>query len=518
MRGHGPAEADVGHAPSPAATLDPLLELPPEADEAAVLGCAAHAIAALLGDRASCVLFDGPPRVVLATHAPALRNWPLDLALYPEIELAAQQRSLVFVEDVRSDSRMNGVRALMPRNLRSVAAVPILLGQRCLGVLVAQASTVRHPSPEQLAQATAVGRLTGHLLDAGRLRRASPPLDLGGAPPRPARSAAVVSAQGAQTLRIPAVRAPPPADGRRLLLVEDDEDQAALVAGILGNAGHAVETVQDGLTAIRRARESRPEAILLDVCMPVLDGFATAKQLKADPATAEVPILFLSGCDDLMVRVEGLRLGAADFLVKPFFAPELLARVERVLEQGELRARLEERAHTDELTGLGNLRFLQERFALELSRAERYGTPLSLAMIDVDGLKRINDRFGHTTGSRVLAEVGHVLADESRDTDVAARYGGDEFVVLLPHAALPDALTFAKRVLVRSMEIDVGGPTVSLSLGVASLGDGGALDGRSLIERADAAAYRAKREGGNRVRAAAEEPPTTPPTPSSCAG
>ena len=160
-----------------------------------------------------------------------------------------------------------------------------------------------------------------------------------------------------------------------------------------------------------------------------------------------MPIVIVSGADDLLPRMRGLKLDTVDFLRKPFSLLELLARIDRSLQQAAARSHLRLEASIDDLTGLGNARFLRERLALEQSRIARYGTHSAIVMVDVDKLKVINDRHGHVVGSRILKAIGEILRSEIRETDLAARYGGDEFVVLLPHTTSAEACAFAERVL-----------------------------------------------------------------------
>ena len=239
--------------------------------------------------------------------------------------------------------------------------------------------------------------------------------------------------------------------------------------------------------------------MLLDVDLPGMDGFALAAKLGEHLATRDLPLLFLSGTDDLMTRVRGLRLTEVDFMTKPVRRTELLSRIERALDAGHAHAKLREAANIDELTGLGNLRALVQRVAFEQARRKRYGTALAVVVIDVDKLKRLNDTHGHQAGSRALACIGEILRDVVRDTDLAVRFGGDEFVVLLGHATLRDARRFVERVRTRVDALRVVDEAVTVSIGLAAFepDDGRSID--ELLKSADEGVYEAKRGGGNRV-------------------
>jgi len=290
-----------------------------------------------------------------------------------------------------------------------------------------------------------------------------------------------------------------PARSKRILVVEDDRDMAQTICDLLREQGYQTESVVSGADAIAKVRELMPALVLLDVGLPDQDGVEVALELVRDRRTAHLPVLFVSGRDDLASRVRECRQLNCDFLRKPYHETELLARVERCLAESDLRARLESDARIDELTGLGNPRLLDERLGVEAARRARYGTPLTILVMDLDGLKQVNDQHGHLTGTAVLRDVGEAVRREIRETDVAFRYGGDEFVVLLPHTEMTDALAFAERLISHIRLLRPAGLTVSVSIGVAAFDD--AIDDsiQAQLARADSATYAAKRMGGNRI-------------------
>jgi two-component system, cell cycle response regulator len=186
-------------------------------------------------------------------------------------------------------------------------------------------------------------------------------------------------------------------------------------------------------------------------------------------------------------------------LRKPYSAPELLTRIERSLNRNEGRAALLAQAEVDELTGLGNARALNRSLTVEQLRMSRYGATSAIVMMDLDKLKTINDQHGHVVGSRVLQAIGQMIRSMIRETDLAARYGGDEFVVILAHTTPAEGGAFAERVLGRLRELRPEGLDVSMSVGVARLETSEEQTGDALLAPADAAAYRAKRLGGDRT-------------------
>jgi two-component system cell cycle response regulator len=288
------------------------------------------------------------------------------------------------------------------------------------------------------------------------------------------------------------------AAGRRILVVDDDRAVALGLVELLEPAGYTVHATADGTQALDLAVSTRPDLVVLDVNLPPTDGFDTAARMRQSPSACDIPILFLSGVRDLAIRMRSLRIADVDFLRKPFEVNELLARIERVLEMAQARQALHRQAELDELTGLGNLRVFQARLASEHARFLRYGDPLSLVVIDVDKLKRINDQHGHLAGNVALRQVAEVIQREAREVDLPVRYGGDEFLVILPHTTLPEAAVFAHRVREAVGRVGTIERPLSVSIGVASLSLAGSTDTtEQLLERADAAAYRSKRAGGN---------------------
>jgi diguanylate cyclase (GGDEF)-like protein len=289
----------------------------------------------------------------------------------------------------------------------------------------------------------------------------------------------------------------------RILVVDDDADLREAMALSLEPA-YEVRAAANGEQAVEIARAERPDLILMDQLMPGLDGLGTLERLRSDPATVEIPVILVSARSDEAIRVRALDLGAVDFLSKPFSEQELRARLDRTLRFIRSQSVLRELAETDPLTGLANLRAFRARLDEEVKRARRYRTSLTCVMADMDHLKAINDQLGHAAGDLAIGAVARTIAEELRETDFGARYGGDEFVLLLPHTGGDEGRVFAERLCRRLREspLSVGGRSVLIaaSFGVAELTETAGDDaGDEMVRAADTALYEAKHAGRGRV-------------------
>jgi two-component system, cell cycle response regulator len=306
-----------------------------------------------------------------------------------------------------------------------------------------------------------------------------------------------------------AVAAPAPDSGQSGTPVVLVGDNSPVVREVLRwhLESHAYKVVEaaDGLETIALAQRTKPSVILLSVELPTLDGHQTLARLKADTDLRDTPVVFITAHTDTEDVVEGLRLGAHDYLRKPFEPAEVIARVSAAVRVRELQDDLRQRnaeldriSRSDPLTGLANRRHLDERLAAYASSAERHHHHFSVAIVDIDNFKGVNDTFGHSAGDAVLCEVARRLAASARIEDVVGRWGGEEFIVILPHCDLDGAVVVSERirqaVSVTPIRFDDG---VAIPVTV-SIGCTGGADQR-LIERADAALYAAKKAGRNRT-------------------
>lgn len=295
-----------------------------------------------------------------------------------------------------------------------------------------------------------------------------------------------------------------------VLVADDDRVTREYVGGLLRGHGMKVETAENGKQALDRVGRGGIDVVLLDILMPGLDGYECCRLIKTLTQDTFLPVILLTAKTDTDSRVAGLRIGADDYVCKPFDERELLARVGAMLRIKRLhdhvadaKARLEQLAVQDELTGLYNYRYLHTRLSEEFKRAERYRDPLACAMIDIDHFKRTNDAFGHDVGDSVLKEVASRLKTGLREIDVVARYGGEEFLLVLPSTHFAGALTVADRVWrgvgTRPITVNGNDHRVSVSVGVALYPSRDIRSKDQLLKAADQALYQAKADGRDRI-------------------
>ncbi|GAA6130159.1 diguanylate cyclase domain-containing protein [Halopseudomonas sabulinigri] len=296
-----------------------------------------------------------------------------------------------------------------------------------------------------------------------------------------------------------------------VLIVDDvPANLDVLVEHLQREAVHLVVALS-GEEGLRLAKEIGPDLILLDVMMPGIDGFETCRRLKADQDTNDIPVVFLTAREDELDTEKGLRLGAVDYISKPFSMPILKARLRNHLALKRKSNLLLQLACTDELTRVGNRRHFNKMLHSEWGRATRNQTPLSLVMLDVDYFKRFNDHYGHPEGDRCLAQIAGALDSVlHRPSDMLARYGGEEFVVLLPETERDGAAAIAEQLHASVFNLALPHQSagtegrVTISLGVATAVPAALNTPEDLLAWADNALYQAKAQGRNQVFVAAE--------------
>jgi diguanylate cyclase (GGDEF)-like protein len=292
-----------------------------------------------------------------------------------------------------------------------------------------------------------------------------------------------------------------------ILIVDDTPANLELLGRLLTQARYRVRKLPSGELAISSALASPPDLILLDIRMPGIDGFEVCRRLKNHELTRDIPIIFISALDASEDKVCAFDIGGVDYITKPFHPDEVLARVATHLRLSQLQQRLatqnrelERLATTDPLTGLLNRRSFIMHSQHCQATASRYSRPFALLLFDIDLFKQVNDTYGHDVGDAVLIHVTKCISRQIRDVDLFARWGGEEFIVLMSETTLEQALQLAERLrnaLVQTPIEPVG--TVTASFGVADWRDNESLE--MLIRHADSALFTAKRAGRNCVKA-----------------
>jgi two-component system cell cycle response regulator len=300
----------------------------------------------------------------------------------------------------------------------------------------------------------------------------------------------------------------------KVLIAEDDMVSRRLLEAMLARWGYDVVITRDGTEAwqVLQGPDAPPLAIL-DWMMPGIDGVEVCRLVRQRVQEPYIYLLLLTTKGRRENIIEGLDAGADDYLTKPFDPHELQVRLRTgkriVTLQAELieaRETLGIQASHDSLTGVWNRRAILERLETELARAEREGTPVAVVLADLDHFKRINDSYGHIAGDAVLCEAVNRMRVSLRFYDAIGRYGGEEFLMVLPGCTAQDAVNLADRLRMsigrETVEITGGHIVVTTSLGVAASDTIPVLDAASLIRAADTALYRAKAGGRNCVELA----------------
>jgi diguanylate cyclase (GGDEF)-like protein len=324
-----------------------------------------------------------------------------------------------------------------------------------------------------------------------------------------------------------------------IMIVDDNPYNLQILAVLIENSGYESVLAQTGQQVFDFVSNEKPDLILLDIMMPEIDGYEVCRILQQDENTKQIPIIFLTAKVDAADIVKGLEAGAVDYITKPFNTIELQARIKTHLELKKVRddlkqsnkqlqevntalqvanqlitvknqmlkevmEQLEYAARVDALTGLFNRRYAVEKIEEEVARHQRNKKPFSFLMADIDFFKKVNDTYGHDGGDNVLKSVSHIMQQTIREQDWLARWGGEEFLLLLPETDLAEAMLVAERIR-QKIETDVIDYQemkilVTITLGVATYD--GTEPVEQIIKQADNALYDGKANGRNRVVAA----------------
>ena len=301
------------------------------------------------------------------------------------------------------------------------------------------------------------------------------------------------------------IHSPSPGMPRPRLLIVDDDPVNLQMVGALFENDYDITLVSSALEALERCRSELPDLVLMDILMPELDGLTVCRRLKDDPATRNLPVIFLTSQATAEEETAALDTGAVDFITKPVNPSVVRARVRTHVTLKAQSDFLRGLAFLDGLTGIANRRRFDETLETEWRRGRRSGSSLAVIMGDIDNFKHYNDHYGHQAGDTCLKAVAGALARTlKRGQDLAARYGGEEFVCLLPETEAPGARVLANALweAIRDLAIPHEGTApgiVTLSLGFASMIPSGEVEAKALVALADLQLYKAKSGGRNRI-------------------
>ncbi len=303
-----------------------------------------------------------------------------------------------------------------------------------------------------------------------------------------------------------------------ILVVDDQPANLTTLLSFLKLQRFHVRIATSGKRALLALSEHPADIILLDVMMPDMDGFETCRRIKENKESADIPIIFMTSLDSVEDKVAAFEAGGIDYIIKPFQQGEILARInthitlrkkeqelEKALDEVTRQKKLLEKlSRIDDLTGLYNRRHLNTVLKREFDRSKRHKSALSCLLLDLDFFKKVNDTYGHEFGDIVIHKSATIILDSIRNSDFAFRFGGEEFLILLPQTGTEGAVQAAEKIRQR-MEVTkiTDGKisvTVEVSIGVASVSQHHPTVRNDLIAFADKALYVAKNNGRNQVR------------------
>ena len=292
-----------------------------------------------------------------------------------------------------------------------------------------------------------------------------------------------------------------PADSMTIMIVDDTKENINVLRRTLTTVGCRISVALNGKMALDLIPKLKPDLVLLDVMMPDMDGYEVCRRLKENPDLQNIPVIFITAKGDIEDVVEGFEAGAVDFIMKPFRQEEVLARVRTHLTLSAALKKLIQDSETDPLTGLFNRRTFMKRIENEAARFKRSKKPFSILFGDIDFFKKINDTFGHSAGDAVLVSISKLMDTEKREIDQIARWGGEEFLILLPETGLNGAVLLGNKIRekISAQSIMHEGKEIKVTMSFGASIYNGETPIDKTIDLADQRLYRAKESGRNKV-------------------
>lgn len=292
-----------------------------------------------------------------------------------------------------------------------------------------------------------------------------------------------------------------PPESMTVMIVDDTRPNVIVLQRALTNTGYNISVAFDGESALDLIPKLKPDLILLDVMMPGMNGFEVCKRLKEDPEVSDIPVIFITAMGMPKDVLTGFEAGAVDYITKPFNLQEVCVRVKTHLTLSAAIKKLVQDSETDSLTGLLNRRTLLKKMENEAMRFKRNQKPFSLLFADIDFFKKINDTYGHAAGDDILINISNLLNTETREVDQVGRWGGEEFLLLLPETNIEGAVLHGNKIreLISAKPIIYDGQEIpiTMSFGVSEYTED--INIEKTIDQADQRLYIAKNSGRNKV-------------------
>jgi diguanylate cyclase (GGDEF)-like protein len=293
----------------------------------------------------------------------------------------------------------------------------------------------------------------------------------------------------------------------KILISDKAKDAREVLGTILQEQGYECFFVDNGSEIIDKVYQELPNIVILDDRNNKHGCFDIVKKLKSAPSTRDIPVILSSSQRNPLTLAKGYQLGAYDYIYRPYFREEILARICNITYSFKMAKTLGDQLDRDYLTGLYNRKFFMGRFAEEVTWSMNYKEPLSIMLLDIDHFKKVNDTFGHSCGDEVLKQVAQRVASVVRPEHIAARYGGEEFIILLPNIPRDDAAGISEEIRTSVQNHDFSCDcqdkifhlSATISIGVCTMDPGNDLTLDRLIDQVDKALYAAKEAGRNRV-------------------